>query len=149
MASSAADCRAAVSVVNIGQTAKNKLYFRLAKLAKVTSATINGAPAQFETLDDRRVPALSQVVVSSDAGVQPGATARIEFAYRIEAPESTNLIHIYAGEVMFAPEAIWVPMPTTPFTPYGPTTAPFSLEVTAAGAPNGFKVASAGAPKSQ
>ena len=67
-AASAADCRAAITVVNLGQSPKTKLYFRLTKMAKVTSVTVNGTTAQVETSDDRRVTGLNQVVVSTDGG---------------------------------------------------------------------------------
>ncbi|MEN3332978.1 MAG: hypothetical protein V7641_2343 [Blastocatellia bacterium] len=145
---SAADCRATIQIVNLGQSPKTKLYFRLTKLAKVTSATVNGATAQVETSEDRRVIGLNQIVVLTDAGVAPNTRAKIEINYRIEAPESTALIHIYPGEVLFAPEAIWVPMPSTVFTFYGPTTAPFTLDVSVASATNNFRGLSAGALRS-
>ena len=148
-AASTVDCHAAITIVNLGQSPKNKFYFRLAKLAKVTAATVNnGEPAQFEVSDDKRVAALSQVVVSTTAAVAPNATAKIEIAYRIEAPESSNLVHIYPGEMLLAPESIWVPMPSTVFTPYGPATAPFTLDVSAASTSSGFRVVSAGTLKS-
>ncbi|MFL6213691.1 MAG: tetratricopeptide repeat protein [Blastocatellia bacterium] len=147
-AASAADCRATLTVVNLGQSPKTKLYFRLTKLAKVTSATVNGTTAPVETSEDRRVAALNQIVVSTDAGVAPNATAKVEISYRIEAPESSPLVHIYPGEVLLAPEAIWVPMPSTVFTFYGPSTAPFTLDVNVASATNNFRALSAGALKS-
>src|SRR5690349_172568 len=137
-AASAADCRAAITVVNLGQSSKTKLYFRLTKMAKVTSATVNGATAQVETSEDRRTTALNQIVVTTDAGVAPNATAKVEISYRIEAPESSPLVHIYPGEVLLAPEAIWVPMPSTVFTFYGPTSAPFTLDVNVTSATNNF-----------
>jgi hypothetical protein len=144
---SAADCRAAITVVNLGQSPKTRLYFRLTKLAKVTSATINGATAQVEASEDRRVTALNQVIVSTDAGVAPNTTARVEISYRIEAPESSPLIHIYPGEVLLAPEAVWVPMPSTFFSFYGPTSAPFTLDVNVGSTTNNFRGLSAGALK--
>jgi hypothetical protein len=148
-AASAADCRAAITVVNLGQSPRTKLYFRLTKLAKVTSATINGATAQVESSEDRRVTTLNQIVVSTDAGVAPAATAKVEINYRIEAPESSPLIHIYPGEVLLAPEAIWVPMPfsTAPPLIYGPMTAPFTLDTSVASATNNLRGLSAGALK--
>jgi TolA-binding protein len=144
---SAADCRATITVVNLGQSPKTKLYFRLTKMAKVTSATVNGATATFEASEDHRVAALNQIAISADAGVAAGATAKVEISYRIEAPESTALIHIYPGEVLLAPEAIWVPMPSTAFTFYGPTTAPYTLDVSVTPATNNFRALSAGASK--
>src|SRR2546423_2941553 len=147
-AASAADCRASIQIINLGQSPKTRLFFRLTKLAKVTSATVNGATAQVEASEDRRVTGLNQIVVSTDAGVAPNATAKVEISYRIEAPESSALIHIYPGEVLLAPEAIWVPMPSTVFAPYGPTTAPFTLDLTVASATNNLRGLSAGAVKS-
>ena len=146
-AASAADCRAALTVVNLGQAPKTKLYFRLTKMAKVTSASVNGATATFEATEDRRVPTLNQVVVSADAGIAPNATAKVEIAYRIEAPESSPLIHIYPGEVLLVPEAVWVPAPSTALT-YGPMTAPITLDVSVASAANTFRALSVGALKS-
>jgi TolA-binding protein len=147
-AASAADCRASIQVINLGQSPKTRLFFRLTKLAKVTSATINGATAQVETLEDRRITTLNQVVVSTAAGVAPNATAKVEINYRIEAPESSALIHIYPGEVLLAPEAIWVPMPSTPaLLIYGPMTAPLTLDVSVASTTNNLRGLSAGALK--
>src|SRR5437764_275188 len=145
---SAADCRASIQVINLGQSPKTRLFFRLTKLAKVTSATINGATAQVEISEDRRITTLNQLVVSTAAGVAPNATAKVEINYRIEAPESSALIHIYPGEVLLAPEAIWVPMPWTPAPLiYGPMTAPFTLEVSVASTTNNLRGLSAGALK--
>src|SRR5437667_12604822 len=63
-AASAVDAHAAISISNLGQSAKAKIYFRLTKLAKVTSATVNGASAQVDTIEDRRVTTLNQIVVT-------------------------------------------------------------------------------------
>src|SRR5690349_16441222 len=141
-AASAADCRATLSVVNLGQSPKTKLYFRLTKMAKATPATDNRATGQVDTSEDRRRPGLHHTVVSTDAGVASAATAKVEISYRIEAPESSPLVHIYPGEVLLAPEAIWVPMPSTVFTPYGPTSAPITLDVTVTSATNTFRALS-------
>src|SRR2546423_4612645 len=147
-AASAADCRASIQIINLGQSPKTRLFFRLTKLAKVTSATINGATAQVETSEDRRITTPNQLVVSTAAGVAPNATAKVEINYRIEAPESSALIHIYPGEVLLAPEAIWVPMPWTPaLLIYGPMTAPFTLDVSVASTTNNLRGLSAGALK--
>ena len=63
-AASALEARAAITVSNLSQTPKPKLYLRLTKLAKVTGATVAGSPAQVETTDDRRVTTLNQIVVT-------------------------------------------------------------------------------------
>lgn len=145
-AASALDVRASINVSNLSQSSKSKLYFRLTKLAKVTAVTVNGAAAQFDAIDDRRVTSLSQITVTPQAPLAGGGKATIEVSYRIEAQESTSLIHIYPGEVLLAAESVWVPMPTTVFTMYGPTTAPVTLSVTS---PAGSKlgVMSSGALK--
>jgi len=67
--------------------------------------------------------------------------------YRLEASESSPLLHIYPGEVLLAPDSVWVPMPTTAFTIYGPTTAPCTIEVSLAAGASGFRAVSAGAMK--
>ncbi|HYP29886.1 MAG TPA: tetratricopeptide repeat protein [Blastocatellia bacterium] len=147
MAASAIDARASVAISNLSPTPKPKLYFRLTKLAKLTAVTVNGAPAQFEASEDRRVATLNQVAVTPSASVPGSAKATVDFTYRIEAPDSSGVAAIYPGEVLMAPEAVWVPMPSTAFTLYGPTTAPFTLTVTAPPGVGGFRAASAGALK--
>jgi hypothetical protein len=144
VAASAADVRASLNIVNLAQSGKSKLFFRLTKLAKVTAASVNGASAQVDTTEDRRVTTLNQVALTPAASVGANATATVDINYRIEAPESTPLIHIYAGEIFFAPEAAWVPMPSTPFTLYGATTAPTTITVSLSGG-EGFRAASSGA----
>lgn len=143
-AANAVDIRASLSISNLGQSPKPKLYLRLTKLAKVSAATVNGASATFDTIEDRRVTTLNQIVVTPQSSVAAGAKATVELTYRIEAAESTPAIHVYPGEVLLAPGAVWVPMPSTMFTLYGPTTAPFTLTVSAASAAAGFRALSSG-----
>jgi len=126
-AASAVDVRASLSVTNLGQSPKSKLFFRLTRLAKVASATVNGASATVESAEDRRINTLSQITITPGSSIDAGGKATVEMSYRIEAPESTALIHIYSGEVLLTPESMWFPMPSTMFTLYGPTTAPFTL----------------------
>jgi hypothetical protein len=147
-AASAADLRAAITVSNLSQSPKPKLFLRLTKLAKVGSVTVNGSPAQFETADDRRVSTLNQIIITPSSPIAAGASCALEVSYRIEAPESSALIHIYPGEVLLGPDAIWVPMPSTVFTLYGPTTAPCSVTVSFASGSSNMRAASSGALKS-
>lgn len=147
-AASAVDARATLTVSNLSQSPKSKLYLRLTKMAKVSAATVNGGTAQFETSDDRRVNTLNQIVITPGAPIAGGASAKVELAYRIEAAESSAMIHIYPGEVLLSPEAVWVPMPSTMYAMYGSTTAPFTVEVTIASTANNFRAASAGTLKS-
>ncbi|HKP85194.1 MAG TPA: tetratricopeptide repeat protein [Blastocatellia bacterium] len=147
-AASAVDARAALSVSNLGQSPKPKLYLRLTKLAKVGAVTVNGAAAQFETVEDRRVITLNQIIITPGSPIAAGAKAEVEVAYRIEAPESSPAIHIYPGEVLLTPEAVWVPMPSTMFAIYGAPTAPYTLSVSSASPANNFRAVSAGTLKS-
>src|SRR5229473_1741066 len=62
-AANAVDARAALSISNLGQSPKPKIYLRLTKLAKVSSATVNGASAQVDTSEDRQVTTLNQIVI--------------------------------------------------------------------------------------
>jgi hypothetical protein len=146
-AASAVDSRVSLALSNLSQSPKPKLYFRLNKLAKVATATINGAPAQVETADDRRVTTLSQVIITPQTPIAAGASAMLEISYRIEAPETSPTIHIYPGEVLLIPEAIWVPMPSTMFTLYGANTAPVTITVSGASSANNFRALSSGAIK--
>jgi len=146
-AGSAVDVRAGLSISNLGQSSKSKLYFRLTKMAKVTGATVNGATATVDSTDDRKVTTLSQVVITPSTPIEAGGKATVELSYRIEAPESTPLIHIYSGEVLLAPGTVWVPMPTTMFTQYGATTAPFTLTVNSGSSGGNLRAFSSGAAK--
>jgi hypothetical protein len=146
-AASAMDVRASIVISNLAQSAKSKLFFRLTRLAKVGSATVNGANAPFESTEDRRVTTINQISITPQAPVGPGAKATVEISYRLESPESNPLASIYPGEVLMTPESVWVPMPSTMFTLYGATSAPFSLTVSAAPGIPAFRVASSGGSK--
>ncbi|MEK6300018.1 MAG: tetratricopeptide repeat protein [Acidobacteriota bacterium] len=148
VAASAADVRATLSISNLAQAPKPKLYLRLTKLAKVSNVTVNGSAAQFETADDRRVTTLNQIIITPSSRLAAGATGTVEVSYRIEVPDSSALLHIYPGEVLLSPDAVWFPMPSTVFSLYGPATAPSSVTVSFASAPSGFRAASSGALKS-
>jgi hypothetical protein len=144
VAASAADVRAAITISNLGQTPKPKLYLRLTKLAKVGGVTVNGAPAQFETADDRRVATLNQIIITPSSSIGAGASGTVEVSYRIEVPESSPLLHIYTGETLLSPDAVWFPMPSTVFTMYGPATAPTTVTVSFASGSTNFRAASSG-----
>ncbi|HSB10332.1 MAG TPA: tetratricopeptide repeat protein [Blastocatellia bacterium] len=148
-AASAVDVRAALSISNLSQSPKPKLFLRLTKLAKVSSATVNGASATVDTVDDRRVNTLSQITITPSTPIEGGAKATVELSYRIEAPESTPLLHIYPGEVLLTAQSVWVPMPSTMFTLYGATTAPFTLTLSAASPAANFRALSGGALKGE
>src|SRR5262245_27694799 len=99
-AASAVDARASLAVINLGQSSKPRLFLRLTKLAKVSAVSVNGSSAQFETVEDRRVTTLNQIIVTPASPIDAGAKATVDVSYRIEAPESTPVIHIYPGEVL-------------------------------------------------
>jgi len=145
---SAADVKAALSISNLGQSSKAKIYLRLTRLAKVSSASVNGASAVVETIEDKRVTTLNQIVITPASPIAAGSKATIELSYRIEAPESIAAVHIYSGEVLLTPEAVWFPMPSTMYAPpYGPTTAPFTLTLSSASPAGNFRALSAGTLK--
>lgn len=148
-AASSVDVRATLTISNLSQTPRARLVLRLTKLAKVTTATVNGASAQVDTTDDRRVNTLNQIGITPQASIEPGAKATVEVTYRIEAPESTPTIHIYPGEVMLAPESVWFPMPSTMFTMYGAATAPFTLTLSASSPASNFRAYSSGTLKTE
>lgn len=148
-AASAVDVRAALSISNVAQSPKPKLYLSLTKLAKVSAATVNGSTAQVETVEDRRVTTLNQIVITPQTSIEAGAKATVEVTYRIEAPESTPQIHIYSGEVLLSPGAVWFPMPSTMYTLNGAATAPFSLTVSGASPAGNFRALSSGALRTE
>ena len=143
----AVEVRAALTVTNRGQAPKDRLYFRLNKQAKITTATVNESTATFEVTEDRRASALNQVLIRSPVSVPAGGQAVVEMTYRIEAADSNPLIAAYYGEVLLAPDAIWVPMTSTPYTLYGAPTAPISLTVSTIG--GGIRGVSSGIPKEE
>ena len=124
-AASVVDVRATLSISNLAQTPKPKLFLQLTKLAKVSAVTVNGASATFDTVADRRVTTLNQIGITPQSSIEGGAKATVEVSYRIEAPESTSPIHVYAGEVLLPPAAIWVPLPPPMFPVSGPSPSPF------------------------
>lgn len=148
-AASVVDARATLAISNLSQSPKPKLFLRLTKLAKVSAVTVNDAPAQFETAEDRQVTALNQIIITPPSAIGPGAKATVEVSYRIEAPESTPAIHIYSGEALLTPQGVWFPMPWTMFTLYGATTAPFSLTVSASSPAANFRALSSGTLKTE
>ncbi len=75
-AASALEARAAITLSNLSQTPKPKFYLRLTKLAKVGGATVAGATAQVETVEDRRVTTLNQIVITPQAPLAAGASAK-------------------------------------------------------------------------
>ena len=147
-AANAVDVRAALSISNLAQSAKPRIFLGLTKLAKVSAATVNGSSARFEAVEDRRVTTLNQIIITPTSPVEGGAKATIELSYRIEAVESTPAIHIYPGEVLLAPAAVWAPMPSNSYVLYGPTTAPFTLTVNATSPVGSFRALSSGTVKS-
>jgi tetratricopeptide (TPR) repeat protein len=147
LGASALDARAALEISNLGSSAKDRLYFRLTKLAKVTAATVNGAAARFDVVEDRRVPTLYQITITPSVSIAAGAKAKVEVSYRLEVLESTPTAAITSGEVLMTPEAVWFPMPSTMFAMYGATTAPFSLTVNNPPGAANLRAASAGTSK--
>ena len=139
-ATNAIEVKATLAISNLSQSPKPKLFFRLTRQAKNVTATASGTAATVDVTDDRRVTTLSQIAVTPAASLGGGAKTTVDFNYRIEAPESNALIAISPGEVLLAPDSIWVPMLSTGFSLTGATTAPFSLTVTT---PN-LRAASAG-----
>ena len=143
----AIDVRAGLAISNLSQAPKPKLFFRLNKFAKVSSATVDGTAAEVEATEDRRLPTLNQITVTPRNSLPGGGKANIEINYRLEALDSTPLLSVYPGEILAAPESVWIPMPSTMFTLYGATTAPFSLSVSMPAGASGYKVGSSGSLK--
>lgn len=148
-AGSAVDARATLSISNLGQSPKPKVFLRLTRLAKVSSATVDGASAQVDTSEDRQVTTLNQIVITPQSPIGPGAKATIEVTYRIEAPESAASIYIYSGEVLLTPESLWFPMPSTMYALYGSTTAPFTLTLSGSSFAGSFRALSSGTLKTE
>lgn len=142
-AASAMDIRATLTIVNLSEAPKSRIFLRLTKSAKVTAVSVGGAPAQFDVQDDRRTTALNQLIISPPSAIAGGAQANVDVTYRIEALESSGLITISASEVLVSPDSVWVPAPSTGFTTTGINTAPFTLTASA----SNLRLASAGTAK--
>ena len=67
-AASAVDVRASIILLN-SQTSRQNFRLTLTKLAKVSAAAVNGSPAKFETVEDRRVTTLNQIVITPQASI--------------------------------------------------------------------------------
>ncbi|HKF56903.1 MAG TPA: hypothetical protein VKJ45_15700, partial [Blastocatellia bacterium] len=141
---SALDAQAQLQLFNPASSSKPKIYLRLTKQAKVSQVTLAGAPVQHDTSEDRRFTGLSIITITPNSSIPPGGRITVGVNYRLEAPDSTALLSIYPGEVLMLPESVWFPAPSTPFAIYGANTAPFALNVSAAGKRPGLRVASAG-----
>ncbi len=146
LATSAIDARATLSLSNLSQSSKTRLYLRLAKLAKVSAVSVGGATAQFDLTEDRRNIALNQLIITPPSPIAAGAKTNIEVIYRVEVPDSNALAAVYAGEIFMLPDSVWFPAPSTVFALTGAMTAPFTLTVTA---PAGVRAYSTGAMKSE
>jgi len=144
VAASALEAQATLDLINPTDVPRSKLYFRLTRLGKVSQVSIDGSPVQSDTSQDHRTSALNQIAVTPSSPLVPGGHIKVSISYRIQVADATPLIAIYPGEVLLAPESVWVPAPSTEFAIYGPNTAPFTLNVTLSGAPNSFQVASSG-----
>jgi hypothetical protein len=146
-ATSAIDVQSQLQLVNPSSTSKPKIFLRLTKQAKVGQVTIGGAPAQADTSEDHRFPALNMITVTPGSSIPPGGRVSVGVNYRLEVPDSTALLSIYPGEVLLLPEAVWLPAPSTAFAIYGANTAPFTLTASATPSGPGFRVVSAGAAR--
>jgi tetratricopeptide (TPR) repeat protein len=147
-AASALDVQAQLQLVNPANTSKPKIFLRLAKQAKLAQVTLGNEPIQADTSEDHRFAGLTVITITPASSVPPGGRVTVGVNYRIEVPASTALLSIYPGEVLLLPEAVWLPAPSTAFAIYGANTAPFSLRVSATPSGPGFRVASAGAGRS-
>jgi tetratricopeptide (TPR) repeat protein len=148
-ATSAVDVQSQLQLVNPSSTSKPKIFLRLTKQAKIGQVTIGGAPAQADTSEDHRFPALNMITVTPGGSIPPNGRITVGVNYRLEVPDSTALLSIYPGEVLLLPEAVWFPAPSTAFAIYGANTAPFTLTVSATPSGPGLRVVSAGAARAE
>lgn len=102
---------------------------RVNKRAKVQSIQVDSTEATIKQKDDERLPELSTISIDFPKAVPPSGSASITINYSLEVKESTAITSIAPGDTVLLPDSFWVPIVHTPYLPYGPDYAPFSLTV--------------------
>lgn len=138
----ALDVTAKISVRNVSSSPARTLSLRISEQAKVDSASVNGATADFsvapETIKGARP--LQKVVVRVPL-VGAGAEVEASIKYKLNVKENDGLASIASSGSQFLPFSFWYPTPTSWFFTGGADFAPIKLTVNG---PNDSRVFSSG-----
>ncbi|HST53438.1 MAG TPA: tetratricopeptide repeat protein [Pyrinomonadaceae bacterium] len=133
--------RAALNVRNVGTGAGRTLTVRLNPDAKIESASVGGAAAQFNSGKDAKLK-LQTAQLQLPLSVPPGATVTATFEYRLPVAENTGLASVSPEGAQFLPLSSWYPTPNTPVAPRGADYAP--VRISASGLAGGDAFVSTG-----
>jgi tetratricopeptide (TPR) repeat protein len=115
--------RAVLNVRNVGTGAGRTLTVRLNPDAKIESASVGGAAAQFTSGKDAKLK-LQTAQLQLPSSVPPGGTVAATFDYRLPVAENTGLASVSPEGAQFLPLSSWYPTPNTPVAPRGADYAP-------------------------
>ncbi|MFN2498828.1 MAG: tetratricopeptide repeat protein [Pyrinomonadaceae bacterium] len=131
---------ALMKATNVGRGTGSSFTARINAKAKIKSATVGGASANFRTVSES-YGNLQRVTVTLPATVAPNGSLALSLSYELPLESNTGLASISSIGSQFLPMSFWYPAPSTPFTARGADTAPVRLLV------NGAGVISAGVEK--
>ncbi|MFN2531323.1 MAG: tetratricopeptide repeat protein [Pyrinomonadaceae bacterium] len=128
LASRTLNATATIKAVNIGRDPGKTLTARLNSKGRVTSATVNGAVANFRMVPETRGD-VQRVTVMLPSAVGPNIATSITIVYSMPVESNNGLAAVSPTSSQLLPLSFWYPMPNTPFTSRGADTAPFHLSV--------------------
>src|SRR5947209_16776801 len=120
--------RAVLNVRNVGTGAGRTLTVRLSPDAKIESASVGSASAQFTLGKDARAK-LQTAQLQLPASIPPGGTITATIEYRLTLAENTGLASVSPEGAQFLPLSNWYPTPNTTVAPRGADYAPVRLSV--------------------
>src|SRR5947209_6592389 len=133
--------RAVLNLRNVGTGAGRTLTIRLNPDARIESAMVGGASAQYTPGKDSRLK-LQTAQLQLPVAVPPGGTLSATFDYQIPLKENSGLASVSPEGIQFLPLSYWYPTPNTAVAPRGADYAP--TRVTVSGLSNGDALVSTG-----
>jgi len=119
---------ATLKATNIGGSPGRTFTIKLHSKAKISSVTVNGAPANFRPGNDPRGD-LMRAEVSLTGAASPNTSATLVVSYTLPIESNSGTAAISPVGTQFLPLSIWYPTPNTPYTLRGADTAPFRISV--------------------
>ena len=117
-----------LKATNIGGSPGRTFTIKLHSKAKISSVTVNGAPATFRAGNDPRGD-LMRAEVSLTSAASPNSSATLVVNYTLPIESNSGTAAISPVGTQFLPLSIWYPTPNTPYTLRGADTAPFRISV--------------------
>jgi hypothetical protein len=122
--------RAILTIKNVSSSPATTVSLRISPSAEITSASINGATAEF-TKREEKVGANGalQVVVVRIPSVSPGSTINVTVDYKLNVKENSGVASISPAGATFLPLSYWYPTPNSWYFSRGADYAPFQVKV--------------------